>query len=152
MKAAVRAIIIHNDNLLVIRRDKFGKRYYTLPGGHVEMGESTEKALLRELHEETKLHVAHPRLVYLEHSPAPYGDQYIYVVDYVSGVPMLHENSDEYTINKGGENVYTPMWLPLSELPKVPFRTHNLQARLIGGAKSGFPTQVEEYSTAVMKV
>lgn len=48
MKSAVRAIIIHNNNLLVMRRDKFGKRYYTLIGGHVEMGESTEKALLRK--------------------------------------------------------------------------------------------------------
>jgi len=44
MKQAVRAIIIHNNNLLVMKRNKFGKEYYTLIGGHVEMGESHEVA------------------------------------------------------------------------------------------------------------
>lgn len=149
MKKAVRAIVIHNNNLLVMRRDKFGKRYYTLIGGHVELGESTEKALLRELHEETRLHVANPRLVFIEHSPQPYGDQYVYLLDYVSGVPMLHEDSDEVSINKGGENIYTPMWIPISELPKLPFRTDNMQARLIAGIKDGFPTQVEEFTSTI---
>lgn len=149
MKVAVRAIIINNENLLVMRRDKFGKRYFTLIGGHVEMGESTEKALLREIHEETRLHVAKPRLVFIEHAPAPYGDQYVYVCDYVSGVPMLHEDSDEHSINKGGDNIYTPMWVPISELPKLPFRTDQLQERIVAGVKNGFPAQVEEYSSTI---
>lgn len=149
MKSAVRAIIIHNNNLLVMRRDKFGKRYYTLIGGHVEMGESTEKALLREIHEETRLHVSNPRLLFIEHSPEPYGDQYVYLCDYVSGVPMLHEDSDEHTINRGGENIYTPMWIPLSELSKLPFRTTNLQKRILAGIKDGFSEQVEEFNSVI---
>ncbi len=149
MKAAVRAIIIHDNNLLVMRRDKFGKRYYTLVGGHVELGESTEKALLREVHEETRLHVANPRLVFIEHAPAPYGDQYVYLCDYISGVPMLHEDSDEYTINKGGDNIYTPMWVPLSKLASLPFRTDEIQAKIIAAITDGFPTQVQEYTSTI---
>lgn len=150
MKAAVRAIIIHDKNLLVMQRDKFGKRYYTLIGGHVEMGESREKALLREIHEETKVHVANPRLVYIEHAPAPYGDQYIYVVDYVSGVPMLHEKSDERQISKGGVNVYSPMWLPLNKLSDIPFRSTELRDRIVKALQNEFPTQVEEFTTAIV--
>lgn len=148
MKSAARAIIIHNDNLLVMKREKFGDLYYTLVGGHVEMNESSEKALLREVHEETMLHVASPRLVFIERTPAPYGNQYVYLVDYISGVPMLHQNADERYINKGGVNIYTPMWIPLSDLPKLNFRTEELKQRIIAGAKSGFPTQVEEFTTS----
>lgn len=149
MKHAVRAIIINQNNLLVMRREKFGKLYYTLIGGHVEMGESTEKALLREVHEETKLHVAKPRLVFIEHSPQPYGDQYVYLCEYVSGVPMLHEQSDEIQINKGGQNIYTPMWIPLSRLSSLPFRTSNIQNRIIDGVANGFPEQVQEFSSKI---
>lgn len=149
MKRAVRAIIIHQNNLLVMRREKFGKLYYTLIGGHVELGESTEKALLREVHEETKLHVAKPRLVYIEHSPEPYGDQYVYLCEYVAGVPMLHEKSDEIAINKGGDNIYTPMWVSLKELPSLPFRTSNIQQRILNGVSHGFPEQVEEFSSKI---
>lgn len=149
MFTAVRAIIIKENNLLVMKRDKFGKQYYTLIGGHVEMLESKEKALLREIHEETKVHIANPRLVYIEHSPAPYGDQYVYLVDYVSGTPMLHEQSDEKQINKSGNNLYTPMWLPLSKLPEVTFRTKNIQQRILQGVADGFPTQVQEFSSDI---
>ncbi len=150
MKSAVRAIIIKDNNLLVMKRDKFGTQYYTLIGGDIEMNESAEVALLREIHEETMLHVANPKLVFIEHAPSPYGDQNVFLVDYISGVPFLHENSIEKRINQGGVNMYTPMWLPLSDLPKVVFRTPELQQRIINGVKSGFPEQVEEFTTTIV--
>lgn len=149
MIKAVRAIIINDNNLLVMKRNKFGKKYYTLIGGHVEMNESKEKALLREIHEETKIHVSNPRLVFIEHTAAPYGDQYVYLVDYISGTPILHELSDEKFINQGGDNTYTPMWLPISKLSATTFRTENIKKRIIDGVKNGFPVQVEEFSSTV---
>lgn len=149
MKLAVRAIIIHKDSLLVVRRDKFGSRYYTLPGGHVEFGESLDKALLREIHEETQLHIAKPRKVYVDHAPEPYGDQHIYLCDYVNGVPMLHKDSEEYKINQGGQNIYTPMWLPLSEVSKVPFRSSQLKERILQSVESDFPAIVEEFTSTL---
>jgi ADP-ribose pyrophosphatase YjhB (NUDIX family) len=45
MRKAVRAIIIKDDKLLVMNRNKFGKVYDTLPGGNVEIGETLEQAL-----------------------------------------------------------------------------------------------------------
>jgi ADP-ribose pyrophosphatase YjhB (NUDIX family) len=144
MKSAVRAIITHNDKLLVMKRNKFGSEYYTLIGGHVELGESLEKALLREIHEETMLTVANPRQVYIESAHAPYGLQHIYVCDYISGEPQLHPHADEVHINKLGQNIYTPMWLPLSKLPGVTFRSGTLQKKLIHDLSHGFAATVQK--------
>lgn len=149
MKQAVRAIIIEDDNLLVMKRDKFGHHYYTLIGGHVDMGESLEKALYREVHEETMVRIANPRKVYIEHVEPPYGEQHVYLCDYISGIPMLHPDADERQINKDGQNVYTPMWIPLSQLEDLPLLPAKLKQRIIKHAKQGFPEEPQEFNDSI---
>ena len=51
----VRAIIQDNGKILVCR--KIGKKYYFFPGGHVEFGESAERALAREIKEELGIRI-----------------------------------------------------------------------------------------------
>lgn len=53
IRKAVRAIIIKEGQLLIMHRNKFGQEYDTLPGGNIEVGETPEQALYRELEEET---------------------------------------------------------------------------------------------------
>lgn len=149
MIKAVRAIIVDKDNLLVMKRDKFGSEYYTLIGGHVDLGESIEKALIREIHEETMIRTSDHKLVYIEETGEPYGTQYIYTCKYISGTPMLHPKADERLISKGGENIYTPMWLPISRLTDVPFRTENLKQKLIKHLSSGFPDEILEFKSVI---
>lgn len=149
MRRCARAIIIEDDNILLMRRDKFGQQYYVLIGGHVKEGEGLERALYREIHEETMIRVANPKLVYLEHAEQPYGDQYVYTCDYISGVPMLHPDSDERKINHGGDNLYTPMWIPLSSLPRLPFRSEALKQRILEHLKTAFPDEPEEFNSTI---
>jgi len=47
----VRGLLTQEDNIIICRVK--GKDWYFLPGGHVENGESSKGALLRELKEET---------------------------------------------------------------------------------------------------
>lgn len=47
------AVVLDDEALLVIDREKDGRRYLVLPGGGIEPGETAEQACLRELHEET---------------------------------------------------------------------------------------------------
>lgn len=139
MRRAVRAIILRDDKLLVMHRNKFGKEYDTLPGGNIELGETPEIALTREVNEETGVVFQTPRLVFIEHVGDPYGTQYVYLCEYVSGEPHLDPNSEEAAINKLGKNLYQPAWIIASELEHMEFITPRLKNALVESFKSGFP-------------
>lgn len=141
MRRAVRAIVIKDDALLVMRRKKFGEEYYTLVGGGIGVGETPAQALVREAYEEASLNVANPRLLYVEEAGDPYGNQYIYLCDYVSGEPTLPEESTEAKIHALGANLYEPLWLPISKLAEVPFVSETLKKILVSAFKKGFPKQ-----------
>lgn len=52
MEKRVRALIIEEDKILLIKRVKANLSYFVIPGGGVEAGESNEEALIRECREE----------------------------------------------------------------------------------------------------
>lgn len=141
MRKAVRAIIIHENKLLVMHRNKFGKEYYTLVGGGIDFGETASQALYRELQEETGVVFNNARLVFVQEAGDPYGTQYIYLCDYVSGEPRLDPTSAEAEINKLGQNLYETMWLDLTALPEVPFVVEKLKQAILDGVKHGFPEE-----------
>lgn len=144
MRRAVRALVVHDGHLLVMHRNKFGEQYYTLLGGGVDLGEDLVPALMREIQEEAGIELASPQLVLVEEAGVPYGNQYIYQCQYVRGTPQLHTDSEEAKIHALGQNLYTPMWLPLSELPKVRFRSEKLKQAILQGLQHGFqqPPQI----------
>lgn len=140
---AVRAIIINGSKLLAMHRNKFGKQYYTLVGGGVDIGEDRETALRRELREETGLEVGAVRHVFTEDAGDPYGVQYIYLCEYKGGEPALAPDSDEGKINALGQNFYEPVWLPLKDLPQAPFLSESVKQALLRGLQNGFPSEPE---------
>ena len=50
-----RAIILHNDKILMIQRLRADSECYVLPGGKLEEGELPENTVMREIKEETSL-------------------------------------------------------------------------------------------------
>jgi len=57
-RVGVGAVLIHEGRVLLIRRGKEPLRgRWVVPGGTVELGETLEQALVREIEEETGLHV-----------------------------------------------------------------------------------------------
>jgi ADP-ribose pyrophosphatase YjhB (NUDIX family) len=143
MRQAVRAIIIKDSKLLVIERNKFGHVYYTLPGGGLELHETPEQALTRELAEETGVLADIDHLVTVEEAGEPYGTQFVYLCHYQSGEPALHPDSEEAKLSALGQNTYTPLWLPLTRLDAVLFRSEKLKAKLKIYLENGFPDAPE---------
>ncbi len=126
-----------------MKRNKFGSKYYTLVGGHVEIGEEPEHALVREVLEETSLKITHAKKVFLEEAGAPYGLQHIYLCKDPSGEIEMSPEADEAHINKLGVNTYTPMWLPLSDLKDVDFLSGRLKGAILHGVRHGFPKKIQ---------
>lgn len=136
----VRAIILRDNKLLSVSRNKYGKHYFVLPGGHVDPGETREQALERELMEETGLRLLSHRLVIIEASaPGGYGPQYVYLCEVEDREPMLSPDSDEARMNEQGENTYTLAWLPFEELEELPIYSPMMAQAVISGIKDGFP-------------
>jgi ADP-ribose pyrophosphatase YjhB (NUDIX family) len=141
MRRAARAIIVKDNQLLVMHRNKFGQEYCALPGGGVDLGEAPEQTLYRELAEETGVTVNNHRLVILEHAGTMYGDQYIYLCDYVSGEPVLAADSAEAMITAAGKNLYEPGWLPIDQLPTANLLPRELSDLLVEKLANGWPDQ-----------
>ena len=111
MKKRVRAcgIVIDKNKVLLIYRKVNDKEYYVFPGGGVEDSESIEKAVIREVKEESSINIKVRRL--LHHFENKNNDQYFYLCSYVSGKPKIEEG-----IGKSCEKDHMPYWLEIDKL------------------------------------
>ena len=62
-------VFIRQDDTILLVKQNDGEKFWSLPGGAVEMGESLEQAAVREVHEETGLAVRIQRVVGLYSKP-----------------------------------------------------------------------------------
>jgi len=111
----VGAIILEGGKILLEKRKSTpGEGKWAVPGGLIELGETVERAVIREVKEETGLDVASPRLVD--------------VVDYISldekGAVKYHFIILDYLVTvKGGElkaasDAAELRWVPISEVER----------------------------------
>jgi 8-oxo-dGTP diphosphatase len=143
-RISAKGIVIHNDAVLVLYRNKRGEEYYTFPGDGVEEGETNEEAATREVSEETSLSAKPVRLLYR----VVYDDdseQLYYLCDYVSGEPKLYDDSEEKAETDRGENIYRPLWLAVSELSTTTLYPTEVKNALMEELKVGFEGVPKEF-------
>lgn len=98
-------LIRQGDSILLQNRVKKDWAGYTLPGGHVEIGESFVDACVREMREETGLTVLNPRLCGLKQFPNN-GTRYI----------VFLFKADEFTGELRSSDEGKMEWVPLDKL------------------------------------
>lgn len=148
MRKAVRAIVIKDNSLLVMHRNKFGQEFYSLVGGGIDLGETAAEALYREVAEEASLQITNHRLVIIEDAGNMFGIQYIYTADYVGGEPALAPDSPEAMIQAAGQNLYQPMWLSLDKLESVNLLPEELHGLLKKHCPDSWPAEPIEITIA----
>lgn len=111
--AAVDAVIIKNKLIFLMKRKTNPYRgYWVLPGGHIEKNETAEKAVVREVNEETGLKIRSPILFGVYSSPKrdPRGNvSIVYISSSFSGKSRVSKEASELG------------WFPPDRLPRMGF-------------------------------
>ncbi len=108
------ALVCKENKFLMIFRCKNNSEYYVLPGGHVEDGETSEEATIRELFEETSI-IAEVDKKIITFKDANGRTHQIFLCKYISGTPKMSDNSVE--VERASEvNIYKPMWVDKYEI------------------------------------
>lgn len=107
----VSAVIINNGNILLIKRIKPDKEYYTFPGGSIEEGEDEKHAMCREINEELSIKAEVKQLLFeIENQ----GRKELYfLIGECTGVPKIGGPEKERLVE---ENQYYIEWIPLSKI------------------------------------
>ena len=120
VELAVLCLIKDGDRVLLQNRVKKDWQGYTLPGGHVEPGESFVDAVVREMREETGLTIEKPKLVGIKQFPIE-GGRYIVLLfeaTQFTGEIVSSEEGEMTWIDRG-ELANIPAVDDLTELLKV---------------------------------
>lgn len=101
--------LLYKDNQILLQnRTKKDWKGYTLPGGHVELGESFVDAVIREMKEETNLDVIHPQWCGVKQFPIVNGRYVVFLF-------KSNEFSGELKSSDEGEMI----WVNRNELSNL---------------------------------
>jgi nucleoside triphosphatase len=106
-EATVGGLIVNDKGeILLVRSYKWGNKY-TVPGGHIELGERSEAAIKREVKEEVGLDVEPVKLLMVQEA--------IFPVDYVKHEHYIFMDylcrSKSSAVNVDGEEIQEYLWV-----------------------------------------
>jgi 8-oxo-dGTP diphosphatase len=134
------AIVLLQDNkVALIERQRAGQHYFTFPGGHVEPGETPEQAAVRETKEELGLDVSIKRLlaeIWWHEKP-----QYYYLVE-AAGGEFGTGTGEEMEHPRPERGSYQPIWIAVQDLLNLPVLPQSFARMVVKAQSSGWPDPV----------
>lgn len=141
-KLRTSALIIENNKLLLTKNTNENDPTYYTVGGKIEMGESSQEAVVREAFEETGINYKIDRLVYIQ--------ELFYDATFLPKASHFHEiifhylmkskairdfTNDSYTQSGFKENLH---WIPLDKVKNI-----YTYPRFLGDQLMDLPSQIE---------
>lgn len=129
MPTRVRAIIIKDDKILLIKRKKAGEVYWVLPGGGVENGEINELALARECQEELGVEVKVKELAHemFSEKPETYDQkEYFFNCEILGGI-LGSGLGPEWQKGSGYKGSYEIEWFDIKNLAEIDLRPKEIK-------------------------
>jgi mutator protein MutT len=118
VKARAAAILIQNDKIALIERNRSGRHYFVLPGGKIEPGETPASAVAREIKEELGLDVTVGSMVAkVRYLGSP---QYYFLANSIGGRFGDGTGKEMRSLPDTKKGSYFPIWLPVDELQRQP--------------------------------
>lgn len=106
-------VLSRDEKILLVRHKKGNQKYWVLPGGRLEYGETFEECAVRELKEETGLDVEVERFMFLSEAIAP--DRSRHIVNIFIKARVIGG-----TMKLGNEPVLAGVdFVPLDELSRI---------------------------------
>ncbi len=121
----VGAFIFNQAGELFLMRSPKWRGLYVVPGGHVELGETLEQALRREVREETGLDIVEPRLLCTQeciYDPNFWKPRHFIFFDYAC---RTEAPPDAVQLNDEGEDY---IWVTLEEALQMPIDPYTERA------------------------
>lgn len=103
----VGAVVLHIDSVLVVKHIESNN--YALPGGHIELRESIQEALIREVYEETGVTVEFESILNIGHfRQGQFGESNVYIV--------CTARAKDTTISVGDSNeIAEALWMNIDD-------------------------------------
>lgn len=126
-------IIKQEDKFLIMRVNKTS--YYHIPGGHIEIGEDSKQAVIREIKEEIGCNVKKANLFAIQenfwtrNNKKCHGIEFYYMIEPEQKLKM--EDQEKLEIDKGEEKLLELKWVTLEELKSIDLRPTNIRNMII---------------------
>lgn len=126
-------IIKQENKFLIMRVDK--TPYYHIPGGHIEVGEDSEHAIIREIKEEIGCDVQKAKLFVIQenfwtrNNKKCHGIEFYYIIKPKQQLEM--KNYERIENDKGKERLLEFKWVTSKELMIIDLRPTNIRDMLI---------------------
>ena len=131
--SATAAFIVNdNDEMLVVRRAKApAKGTLDLPGGFVDMGETVEQGMRREIKEETGLDVHDIQYLFSSPNVYMYSGMGIHTLDMDFLVPVHGDPEALKAIVRAADDAAEALWIPISQVNPVDFGLTSIRNAVI---------------------
>ena len=128
-------IIKQDDKFLIMRVNQTS--YFHIPGGHIEIGEDSEQAIIREIKEEIGCDIQETNLFAIQenfwkrNNKNCHGIEFYYIIKPKNNLEM--KDYQRIEIDKGEEKLLDFKWCTQEELKEIDLRPVNIRDMLING-------------------